>query len=74
MSQSPTRVFRPLPATRQARLWFFILLAALGLPLLWLLFAMLRAPSISYRMVAGRSPSQAPWVHRSWKRRSCWRV
>jgi len=53
MSQSPTRVFRPVPIMGQARLWFFILLAALGLPLLWLLFAMLRAPSISYRIGDG---------------------
>jgi hypothetical protein len=53
MSQSPTRVFRPLPATGPARLWFFILLAALGLPLLWLLFALLRVPSISYRIGDG---------------------
>lgn len=53
MRQDPVRVFQPVPVTGPARLWFFILLAVLGLPLLWLLFTMLRAPSISYRIANG---------------------
>jgi hypothetical protein len=53
MTESAPRVFLPTPATGQARLLFFILLAAVGLPLLWLLFTLLRAPSISYRIGDG---------------------
>jgi hypothetical protein len=53
MSQSPVRVFQPVPVTGPARLWFFIMLAVLVLPLLWLLFTLLRAPSISYRIGNG---------------------
>jgi len=48
MSENTTRVFRPVPVTKPARLWFAILLAALGVPLLWLLFELLRTPTIVY--------------------------
>ena len=48
MSQNTPRVFRPVPVTGRTRLWFAILLAALGLPLLWLLFELLRVPTIRY--------------------------
>jgi membrane protein YdbS with pleckstrin-like domain len=50
MNQSNPRVFRALPATRAARVWFGVLLAVLGLPLVWLLFTLLQAPEISYRI------------------------
>ncbi len=53
MAESSVRVFLPVPATARARLWLFILLAVLGLPLLWLMFALLRAPNISYRIEGG---------------------
>lgn len=53
MSERSSGVFRPVPATGRARLWLFILLAILGLPLLWLLFALLRPPKISYRIEGG---------------------
>jgi hypothetical protein len=48
MTENTPRVFRPVPVTGPARLWFAILLAAIGLPLLWLLFEMLRVPTIRY--------------------------
>jgi len=50
MNQGSPRVFRAVPATRAARVWFWVLLAVLGLPLIWLLFALLHAPQISYRV------------------------
>jgi hypothetical protein len=53
MVESSIRVFRPVPVAGAARLWFFVLLAVLGLPLLWLLFVLLRAPKISYRIGGG---------------------
>jgi Bacterial PH domain len=53
MTETTQGVFRPVPATSHARLWFFILLAVLGLPLLWLLFTLLRAPEIAYRIDNG---------------------
>jgi hypothetical protein len=48
MNEKPTRVFRPVPVTGPARLWFAILVAVLGVPLLWLLFELLRVPTIRY--------------------------
>jgi hypothetical protein len=53
MREMTEGVFRPVPAAAHARLWFFILLAVLGLPLLWLLFTLLRAPKIAYRIEGG---------------------
>ena len=53
MSQKPACVFLPVPVTGPARLWFSIMLSALGLPLLWLMFTLLRAPVISYRIDGG---------------------
>ena len=53
MSQTPSRVFRPVPVPGPARFWFFLLLAVLGLPLVWLLFTLLQAPKISYRIESG---------------------
>jgi hypothetical protein len=50
MDQSHPRVFRAVPTTKAARVWFGVLLAVLGLPLLWLLFVLLQAPQISYRI------------------------
>jgi len=48
MTENASRVFRPVPVTGPARMWFGILLAALGLPLLWLMFELLRVPTIRY--------------------------
>jgi len=48
MTENTPRVFRPVPATGPARMWFSILLAAFGLPLLWLMFELLRVPTIRY--------------------------
>ncbi len=48
MPTTPARVFRPVPVTRPARIWFAVLLAVLGVPLLWLLFELLRVPTIRY--------------------------
>lgn len=48
MNEKPARVFRPVPVTGPARLWFAILVAVLGVPLLWLLFELLRVPTIRY--------------------------
>ena len=48
MGENNPRGFRPVPVTGPARMWFGILLAALGLPLVWLLFEMLRVPTIRY--------------------------
>jgi hypothetical protein len=53
MTDQPARVFLPVPVTRPARLWFSIMLAVLGLPLLWLMYTLLRAPVISYRIGGG---------------------
>jgi len=53
MGESSVRVFRPLPAGPRARVWFFVLLAVLGLPLLWLMLVLLRAPKITYRIADG---------------------
>jgi Bacterial PH domain len=53
MTEKPPRVFVPLPVTGPARLWFSIMLAMLGLPLLWLMFTLLRSPVISYRIGGG---------------------
>jgi len=53
MTANAEGVFQPVPVTGHARLWFFILLGALGLPLLWLLVTLLRAPEISYRIEGG---------------------
>lgn len=54
MTENTARVFMPVPVTGPARLWFSIMLAALGLPLLWLLFTLLRSPVISYRIGGGQ--------------------
>ena len=48
MNERPARVFRPVPVPGTARTWFAILLAVLGVPLLWLLFELLRTPTIRY--------------------------
>ena len=48
MTENTPRVFRPVPVTGQARMWFGILLAVLGLPLVWLMFELLRVPTIRY--------------------------
>lgn len=53
MIQGPALVFPPVPVTGPARRWFFLLLAVLGLPLLWLLVTLLRTPEISYRIQNG---------------------
>ncbi len=50
MSQRTPRVFRAVPVTKAARVWFVLLVAVLGLPLLWLLFTLLQAPEIRYRI------------------------
>ncbi len=54
MAQEHVREFRPAPVTRARRVWFGVLVAALGLPLLWLLFAMLQRPEIHYRIETAR--------------------
>jgi Bacterial PH domain len=54
MTEKTARVFLPVPVTGPTRLWFAIMLAALGLPLLWLLFTLLRSPLISYRIGGGQ--------------------
>ncbi len=54
MTTTPARVFRPVRLTRPARLWFGILLAVLGVPLLWLLFEMLRVPEIRYAVTSAQ--------------------
>ncbi|MBZ5587240.1 MAG: PH domain-containing protein [Acidobacteriia bacterium] len=48
MSEKPARVFRPVPVPGPARVWFAILLTVLVVPLLWLLFELLRVPTIRY--------------------------
>ncbi len=53
MTQGSALIFPPVPATGPARRWFFLLLAVLGLPLLWLLVTLLRTPEISYRIQSG---------------------
>ncbi len=53
MSDTPVRTFLPVRVNSRARLPFFILLAAIELPLLWLLITLLRPPRISYRIEGG---------------------
>jgi hypothetical protein len=54
MTEKTARVFLPVSVTGPARLWFSIMLAAIGLPLLWLMFTLLRSPVISYRIGGGQ--------------------
>lgn len=53
MTQGSEHVFPPVPVTGPARRWFFLLLAVLGLPLLWLLVTLLQTPEISYKIQNG---------------------
>jgi len=54
MTTTPARVFRPVPMTAPARMWFGILLAVFGVPLLWLLFELLRTPTIRYSVTSAQ--------------------
>jgi len=53
MTEGSARVFSPVQVTGPARRWFFVLLAVLGLPLLWLLVTLLQRPEITYRIQEG---------------------
>jgi hypothetical protein len=54
MTDKPDNVFLPVEVKGPARLWFCILLAVLGLPLLWLMHTLLRAPVIEYRITGSQ--------------------
>ncbi len=50
MGHERSRIFKAAPVTGAPRVWFAVLAAAFGVPLLWLLFTMLQRPEIRYRI------------------------
>lgn len=50
MSQSHPSVFRPVPVTRLARVWFAVLSAVVVVPVIGLLVSLLRTPTIRYEI------------------------
>ena len=48
MNDDSRRVFRPVPDLKLARTWFGVLLVVIGVPIIWLLFTLLRTPEIHY--------------------------